>query len=158
MDALLNRIFLLSKCTIGEFFFDGHFICYMLEDMERADGVKIANVTCIPHGLKYFIGRALSPKFKKVVPVIYTHRIGSGTSPGDYEIRDAFGNVWKAVEIHPGNDDTNTDACQLPGLQKDVAAQRVLNSVKACEKLYPLIFDALDRGETINYTIQHIAA
>ncbi len=162
MDALLNRIWYLSRCTIGEFFFNGAAVkvCYILEDVSRKDGVKVPNETCIPAGLKYKIGRVFSPKFGKIVPIIYTEIIGKGDSPDDYVIKDAFGNVWKCVEIHAGNTDVDTDACQLPGLEAYSMAQKVLRSRDACTIVYKLIFDALDAGEEINYTIvnKNIAA
>lgn len=155
MDALLKRIHFLTRCTIGEFFFDGSKVkvCFILEDVARVDGVKVPGVTCIPSGLKYKISRVYSPKFKMIVPVIYTDIIGKGDTPDDFVIKDDFGNVWKAVEIHAGNSDIDSDACQLPGMEMYPLAQRVLRSRDACTKLYKLIFDALDAGHEINYTI-----
>lgn len=153
MDALLKRIWFLGESTIGELFFDGKFCCYILEDVERANGVKIPGTTCIPFGLSYKIDRAFSSKHKIVVPVIYTHLIGKGDSPGDYEICDTTGLKWSAVEMHSGNTAIDSIACQICGLQKNLETQWVGHSVRACEKVYKIIFDTLDSGEEINYLI-----
>lgn len=143
----------LSESTIGELYFDGVFQCYILEDVERAKGVKIPGQTAIPFGLNYKIGRVFSPKHKIVVPIIYTDLIGKGGNPGDYEIHDPTGLKWAAVEMHSGNKAVDTDACQLPGLGKDIYHQDVSQSKDACKNVYKTIFDVLDRNETINYLI-----
>lgn len=151
MEALLKRIWFLSECTIGELYLDNTFVCYVLEDIERADGVKVAGETCIPSG-NYKIGKVFSPKHKKVCPVIYTEIVGSGDTPSDYIIKDVYNNVWSCVEMHSGNTAADSLACQILGLEKDIANQRVNKSRDACAVVYQKIFDGLQQG-VINYSI-----
>lgn len=141
--------------TIGEFFLQGGYLMYMLEDKHREDGIKVPGLTCIPSGLDYKIGKVYSPGHKMIVPVIYTHMENGGKIPTDFDIRDPLGNKWEAVEIHVGNFPKDSDACQLPGYSKVITPgkEAVYQSRDACKLLYPRIFKLLETYPYIEYQI-----
>ena len=80
--------------TLGELFLNGSRFCYTLEDLVRAEGVKIKGKTAIPAGL-YRVKLTMSPKFGRITPQI----LGVENFDG--------------VRMHGGNDPVDTEGCPL---------------------------------------------
>jgi len=83
-------------CTIGELLIDGKHECHTLEDVVRADGVKVYGETAIPPGV-YSVDITYSPRFKRDLPLL----IG---------VQNFIG-----IRIHPGNTASDTEGCILVG-------------------------------------------
>lgn len=138
-DLTLLRKWFSNRSTIGELFGWDVFedssirISYTLEDEARPSGVKIPAFTCIPDG-EYKVKLTYSNRFKRDLPIIYTHEEFNGEA---YVIVDGK-HVWRGVRIHPGNTDADTEGCILPGTTKD--KDRVDSSrIAFDEKLLPFI-------------------
>ena len=80
--------------TLGELHLNGSRFCYTLEDLVRAEGVKIKGKTAIPAGL-YRVKLTMSPKFGRITPQI----LGVENFDG--------------VRMHGGNDPVDTEGCPL---------------------------------------------
>jgi Family of unknown function (DUF5675) len=126
MKLLLQRQAPINGFTPGELFVDGVFVCHTVEDLVREE--KIPGQTAIPSGV-YEIIINMSARFKRMLPLLLNVPNFSG------------------VRIHPGNTEFDTEGCILPGL--NTTATGVGNSVKAMEKLQPMIQAAKDRGERV---------
>lgn len=100
--------------TLGVLHVDGRHFGYSVEDYDRlhAGEVKIKARTAIPAG-RYTIAMTWSPKYGRMVP----------------EVQHVPG--FQGIRIHPGNDNSDTEGCILPGLRRDVARGRVLYSTDA---------------------------
>ena len=120
-----------EKYTIGNFYIDygnGYqYFCNTLEDTVRDlnhDGtneVKIYGETAIPFGT-YKITWAYSPKFKKLMPLLW------GV------------NDYKGVLIHIGNKPEDTLGCILVGENKVKGG--LINSTITFDKLYKIMQDS----------------
>ena len=138
-DLTLLRKWFSNRSTIGELFgwdvFEdsSKMICFTLEDEARPNGVKISPFTCIPEG-EYKIKLTYSNRFKRDLPIIYTHENHNGEA---YVIVDGK-HIWRGVRIHLGNTDADTEGCILTGMTKD--KDRVDSSrIAFDEKLLPFI-------------------
>lgn len=138
-DLKLIRKWFSTRSTISECFgwspVDDKIeqICFALEDEARPAGVKIPGYSCIPEG-DYKIKITYSNRFKRDLPIIYTHEEHNGKP---YVIVDGK-HIWEGVRIHPGNTDADTEGCILPGINKD--KDRVESSrVAFDDKLFPFI-------------------
>jgi Family of unknown function (DUF5675) len=110
LNCHLLRSMRTNKTTIGDFWIDGVSQCYMLEDVDRGLhssmpleqllSMKVKTKTAVTTG-RYQIVLYYSPKLKMYVPLLMHVP------------------AFSFVEIHPGNNAENTDACLLPGLTKD---------------------------------------
>jgi hypothetical protein len=96
---LLRRETFTEKSTIGRLFINGRFICYTLEDVVRAPGIKIKKQTAIDEGC-YNVRLTMSNRFKRVLPII-----------------DNVPN-FSGIRIHGGNFAKNTEGCILVGTNK----------------------------------------
>lgn len=120
--------------TLGEFFINGKFYAFTLEDEKR--DVKVKGETCIPVG---------------------TYKVVFYNSPSHGPKSLMIDNVpgFKYILIHPGNTEDDTDGCLLVGtmIGKLNGKRAVLNSKKAFDKIYPVIAAAIESGEevTIKY-------
>lgn len=85
----------------GLMFINGEFFCYTLEDVARAEGIKISGVTAIGAGF-YDVMLTQSTRFKRLMPLIYNQK--------DLSI-DNKGIQFTGVRMHGGNTHINTDAC-----------------------------------------------
>lgn len=94
---------------------------------------KIPGKTAIPAG-RYRVVLSMSRRFGKVTPEI----LGV---PG-----------FSGVRMHPGNVAADTEGCVLPGLTRgnDFIGQ----SVKAYERIYPIISEAIAAGQEVWLDIQ----
>ena len=129
MMLTLNRLKYTKNSTIGELILDGVFLCHTLEDVVRAEGVKVYGETAIPEG-EYSLTVSYSPKYKRLMPLIYNKPDLSVQSDG---IR------FDGIRIHSGNDKEDTHGCVLVGLTK--SKDFIGNSRTAYKKLMSLIGD-----------------
>lgn len=133
MILLLKRTNKGPECTIGEMYVDGRFECYTLEDVVRADGVKISGETAIPTG-EYTVDLTMSPRFKRVLPLLLNVQ------------------GFVGVRIHPGNTADDTEGCVLVGRTKGDA--RIGESRLAFDALFAKLSAARKAGRVIRLTIQ----
>jgi hypothetical protein len=85
-------------------FANDQFFCFTLEDVSRAEGVKIKGHTCLAPG-EYQVGLSMSSRFKRVMPIIYTEANGFEAKGG--------GISFKGARFHGGNTHLHTDGCPL---------------------------------------------
>jgi hypothetical protein len=134
----LVRRWFYENSTIGELYFEGVFQCFILEPRKRADGVKIAGVTCIPPG-RYEIRLTHSPAFNRTLPVLC-------------DVKD-----YQGVRFHEGNTFKDTKACLITGTawsRKGDEEPRVDHSVVALTALQKkLEFSAGPRWLTVREDI-----
>jgi hypothetical protein len=134
MELELKRSIFTNNSTIGMLSVDGHFECYVLEDVVRevpdvsVQDWKVRACTAIPQG-RYQVARTFSPRFGKVLPLL----VGVKGFDG--------------IRIHPGNVAGDTEGCLLPGLHK--AQDKVTDSRAAFLQLDAKIKEAIDAGETV---------
>jgi hypothetical protein len=102
MEFKLVRTFEGDYETLGYLMVDGKEFCKTLEDAVR--DVKIKDRTCIPYG-EYSIKLSYSPKFKKLMPLIYNTK--------DDDVKNEHGDHWGGVRIHGGNTNLNSEGCLL---------------------------------------------
>lgn len=142
MNLVLRRRESTSTATVGELYADNQFVCYTLEDVvrERA-GVpvsmwKLPGETAIPQG-RYRVTITPSERFKRPLPLV--------------NMVEGF----TGIRIHPGNSDSDTAGCILPGRGVSPDGEMVLSSVAAFDKLYKLIDDALMEGDDVFIEIRN---
>ena len=147
MEIKIIRKWFSLKTVISEFLIpEVDFKVYCLEDVPRAEGVKIYGETAIPAG-SYMMRVTWSPKYKRNLPLIYN-------SP-DMSI-NMHGKRWTGVRIHKGNWMQDTDACILPGMNKGNDA--VWSSGKAMKLIDDIIdFDDTDTVHRIHIINQQAA-
>lgn len=136
MQIELKRHWFTEKSTSGIVKVDGTWFCFSLEDVARADGVKIPGVTCIPlppTDGKYKVILDLSTRFKKIMPHVLNVPLFSG------------------IRIHPGNDEVSTEGCILVGCER--TPDHVWRSMDAFNALFIKMKEAVDRGEEIDLVI-----
>ena len=114
MRMVLKRKYKGPDYTIGDLYLNGEWFCNTLEDTVRPAGQKIYGETAIPAG-KYQVIKTMSPRFKKLVPLICD-------VPG-----------FAGVRIHAGNTAADTEGCVLVGENK--VKGRVINSQATMTKL-----------------------
>jgi len=136
MDLILERIDRNDTCTIGRLTLDGSFECWTLEDVVRADGVKIPKETAIPAGM-YTIDITHSPRFDRDLPLLLNV---SG---------------FIGIRIHPGNDAADTDGCILVGRTR--GDRKILESRIAFDSLFAKLQAAKAKGEPIKIEIVNAA-
>lgn len=119
-------------CTIGELLVDGVHECWTLEDVVRADGVKVFGETAIPAGT-YTVDITYSPRFKRDLPLL----IG---------VQNFIG-----IRIHPGNTASDTEGCILVGQGK--GPNVILESRAAFAMLMGKLCMAKKRGEAITIEV-----
>ena len=142
MELELTRSTKTNKSSIGELAIDGVFECFILEDKDRGlrqgmpvselMALKIKKETAIPTG-RYEIVVSFSDRFQKMLPLLLDVP------------------AYEGIRIHPGNTDTNTEGCLLPGKAK--SANAVGSSRIAFTALFDKIKAALQR-EKIFITVK----
>lgn len=132
MEIKIERLQLDPDVTIGSLTVDGAFECWTLEDMVRADGVKIHGETAIPFGL-YNVDITRSPRFGRDLPLLINVKGFDG------------------IRIHPGNTAGDTEGCILVGV--DRLAKAIGRSRMAFDALFAKLQSAKLRGEAIEIDI-----
>lgn len=136
MEILLRRIARKETYTIGKLYIDGEYVCDTLEDKDRGldqsmsleeiKKKKVYSETAIPTG-RYQIIWSYSAKFKKTMPLVMN-------VPG-----------YQGIRIHSGNTHVDTAGCLLLGENKVVG--KVINSVKTCNRVLPIIKKGCEEGK-----------
>jgi hypothetical protein len=131
--------------TDGLFFIDSEFQCFTIEDEVRT--AKVYGETAIPLG-RYKVELRTEGGFHQR----YLKKYGSDFHKGMLWIKDVAN--FEYILIHIGNDDDDTAGCLLVGMTQNADDQGFLGSSGiAYKKIYPIIRDAILRGEEvyINY-------
>jgi len=142
MKLLLNRVYLHEDYTIGKLFVNGEYFSDTVEDKVRdanKDGdlldegeTKVYGKTAIPYG-KYKIELSMSPKFKRMLPLIL-------------DVKHFIG-----IRIHKGNTAQDSHGCIIPGENKIKGG--VINSTFYEIKLVDIMRRAILLGEEIEIEI-----
>lgn len=93
------------RSTGGRLLVDGKPFCYTLEDAARADGVKIQGETCLPEFDGYLVKVTHSPRFNRMMPIIFTE-----ANQIEVKVRDVR---FTGIRFHGGNTHLNTEGCPL---------------------------------------------
>lgn len=135
MEILVERFNSGSDDTLGRVFIGGKLMCFSIEDEKRA--VKVKGETRIPAGT-YKVGLRHSPKFSPK----FGHEM--------LWVKDVPG--FEYILIHTGNTEKDTEGCLIVGdtLGSLNGKRAVLNSKKAYNKIYPIISEAVKRGEDVS--------
>ena len=154
MEIVVYRKYKKDSYTVGRLSIDGTFICNTMEDADRGldDGMpdwmirnkKIPNVTAIPTGRYEVDMSTVSPRFSQKQ---FYMDVCQGKLP---RLKNVKG--FEGVLIHTGNDETHSSGCILVGLNK--VRGKLTDSKETFKKVYTLMKEAHDRGETIYITIE----
>lgn len=154
MEVLVYRKYKKPDYTVGRMSIDGTFICNTMEDIDRGldDGMqdwiiknkKIPNVTAIPTGRYKIDMDTVSPKFSKYP---FYMEVCQGKLPRIKNVRGFDG-----ILIHCGVDHSNSSGCILVGM--NTIKGKLTDSKETFKKVYTLMKEAHDNGETIYITIE----
>lgn len=154
MEVLVYRKYKKPDYTVGRMSIDGTFICNTMEDVDRGldDGMqdwmirnkKIPSVTAIPTGRYKIDMDTVSPKFSKYP---FYMEVCQGKLP---RIKNVKG--FDGIIIHCGVDHSNSSGCILVGMNTKVG--KLTDSKETFKKIYALMKEAHDNGETIYITIE----
>jgi len=137
MKLKLTRDIFSDSYTLGNLSVDGKELFVTVEDRDRkleAGEVKVPKETAIPRGT-YKIDITFSPKYQKKVPILLN-------VPG-----------FTGIRIHSGNDKDDTEGCIIVGMSRNERTGWISESRKAISILYPMLFEAHDKGEPITMEI-----
>jgi hypothetical protein len=132
MQLKLERLQLDPDVTIGSLSIDGDWECWTLEDVVRADGLKVWGETAIPAG-HYTVDITRSPRFKRDLPLLLNVK------------------GFEGIRIHPGNTADDTQGCVLVGMDRH--GKSIGRSRLAFEALFGKLRQAKQRGEPISMEI-----
>lgn len=140
--------------TDGFFKIDGEFICYCIEDEGRTK--KVYGETRIPNGV-YDINLRKAGRFHeryldKFGPAFHKGILCVSNKP-DWVLENE-GLRFQYILIHIGNTDKDTAGCLLPGMEAIADKNLIRKSTDAYKKLYPIIRDALLRGEAVQLEVK----
>lgn len=154
MEIVVYRKYKTDKYTVGRLSIDGTFICNTMEDVDRGldDGMpdwkirnkKIPNVTAIPTGRYEVDMSTVSPRFSQKQ---FYMDVCQGKLP---RLKNVKG--FEGILIHTGNDENHSSGCLLVGLNK--VKGKLTDSKETFKKVYALMKEAHNRGETIYITIE----
>lgn len=151
LELTLARIAPRENYTIGRLYIDGTYFCDTLEDAVRDlnrngkfdnNEVKVPGHTAIPFGSYEVTLDVVSPRFSRSA----TYRQIAGKLPRLLNVPHFDG-----ILIHIGNTPADTEGCILVG--RNTTIGRVNESTSTFWKLYPILRQAADRGDTIRITI-----
>jgi len=115
-----------TDCTMGELLINDKHFGYTLEDVVRADKIKIKGETAIPSGF-YRVSVSMSSRFKK--EMIEIHNVP----------------MFKGIRIHGGNDDDDTEGCPLLG--KNISGNKIWDCSEVNNLLVNLVKEEEEKGE-----------
>lgn len=127
-----------ENTTLGHFYINGIFRCYILEDSIR--GVKVHGATCIPEGLynlELNVHAGMNTNYKNRYPNLHKGMVEI-VGISDYNL----------VFIHIGNHHLETKGCPLVGRTWEFSEgdYRVLQSALAYGSLYPELLKVMNEG------------
>lgn len=154
MEVVVYRKYKKTSYCIGDMLIDGKWVANTMEDVDRGldDGMpdwmirnkKIPNVTAIPTGRYEVDMSTVSPRFSQKQ---FYMDVCQGKVP---RLKNVKG--FEGILIHTGNDETHSSGCLLVGLNK--VRSKLTDSKETFKKVYSLMKEAHDRGETIYITIE----
>ena len=136
--------------TLGLWFVNDKFQCYILEDEYR--NKKVYGQTRIPEGTYEIKLRTVGGFHQR-----YLKKFGPEFHKGMLHLQRVPN--FKYVLVHIGNDEDDTDACLLPGdeVSQNVNKNGYLgSSTKAYKRIYPPIANELLKGKRVFITIKSI--
>jgi hypothetical protein len=133
MELVVRRFEYGTSFTISKLSINNEYECYVLEDVVRGPGEKIAGETAIPAG-KYTLIIDHSNRFDKDLP----------------HILDVP--MFEGVRIHSGNTDKDTEGCLLVG-QVWAGGDNIGKSRVAFDILFPKLQKAFIAKESITIEI-----
>lgn len=144
MECVLRRSPTVNEATFGQWFIDGSFECYTLEDAIRevagkpVEEWKIPGQTAIPAG-RYRLTLEHSPRFGP--DTITVHKV-----PG-----------FVGVRVHGGNDVDDSEGCPLVGDRIDKAAGTISGAASrgVLKRLKEKIRKAIEAGEEVWLTVEN---
>lgn len=121
-----------KSCTLGELYIDDKFKCYALEDIVRADGVKVYGETAIPMGtynvvLAPYKNHGLYPMLENVP-------------------------MFTGIFIHGVHDEKDTLGCIGTGMTK--FPDHLLGGPEASRIVREAVTKAIEAGEKVTCTIE----
>lgn len=127
-----------ENTTLGHFYINGIFRCYLLEDSIRS--VKVPGSTCIPEGLynlELNVYAGMNTNYKNRYPDLHKGMVEIVGIP-DFSL----------VFIHIGNNHIETKGCPLVGRNWEFSQgdYRVLQSALAYGSLYPELLKVIAEG------------
>jgi hypothetical protein len=128
----------------GRLLINGEFICFTLEDVPRAYGIKVAGKTALPSG-RYTVTITPSVRFKRPMCLVYTN-------PKDLSC-ELGGIRFEGIRIHGGNTSDNTEGCILVGRVRD-SADRIHSSEE--QLVFGRVKRAIDSGDVVYLDIRNI--
>lgn len=132
MRLVLMRLASFDSHSIGAFYVNGVFVCFMLEDVRRFSKVK--GSTRIPPGI-YKVGlRSVGGVHNWLAAKFSFHK-------GSLHLLEVPG--FEYILIHPGNTSIDTMGCLLPGLTYKVGKDFLSNSGEAYSKFYTDVANAI---------------
>ena len=144
MKLLLTRDVFTMTTTLGRLDVDGLPFGFTCEDEDRGldagmglaelASLKVAKETAIPAG-HYLVGITWSQRYGCDMPEVLK-------VPG-----------FRGIRIHPGNTESDTAGCLLPGTRRDVRKAMVLHSTAAFEWLFERFRGGVAKGERIEIEI-----
>ena len=157
MELLLKRIARRETYTIGRLYIDGQYFCDTVEDKDRDlnhNGVfdngekKVYAETAIPNGRYQVTMWVQSPKFSKRTEYNWWKPNGKyGMLPRLISVPSFDG-----ILIHAGSSAKSSAGCLIVG--KNTIVGQVTDSMNTCKKLYPMLWEAAQRGEKIWITVE----
>ena len=154
MEILVYRKWKKPDYTVGRLSIDGVTICNTMEDADRGldDGMedwqirnkKIPNRTAIPTGRYEVDMSTVSPRFSQ--KQFYMDAC-QGKLP---RLKNVKG--FEGILLHCGVDHSNSSGCILLGLNKQRG--KLTDSKETFKKVYALMKEAHNRGESIYITIE----
>lgn len=125
------------RSTIGDLLINGEWFCFTLEDEIRPDDIKKYGKTAIPSG-EYSVELTYSPKYKKMMPLIYNSEDDNGN-----KWVQGKGVRWDGIRLHGGNTEADTLGCPLVAYNTDGkkiwgSASKDLTALMKAGEIYPL--------------------
>lgn len=155
MELRIERIRCNGNDTVSAFYIDGKFQCFGIEDEKRTK--KVWGETRVPEGRYKVDLRCEGGHFERYLNKYpHLHKNRKYGMLCVYNSHD-----WKIVTpsmsfqyilIHVGNTDDHTAGCYLPNLEIQNVSTKHANgtqSTAAYSKIYPIIADALLKGESV---------
>ena len=147
-----------DNTTISKIYIDDTFVCFGLEDKVREDNeTKVYGATAVPYGMYQVQFRKEGTIYESLCKrdlginqergTLHIYNIDGVSYPKWYNKEGIQFDAW--VLIHTGNTKNDTLGCLLTGDKVGTDCIISGTSTTAYCKLYKIVADALDKGETV---------